>query len=143
MYCPQFDWIGVAFVYCSMYTKIMQELNRVLDKREAKKTPEVLPMYNYSCAIEVKQTKTLTLPANSLKPHQYKALMKVKYGVLRHKIPDMGRENPFDAFILAGLPAYVVIIFGDNTIIEIDIDAFPPIDQKLTKENALRIGRVL
>ena len=122
---------------------MMEDLPRVLHKREAKKTPEVLAMYNHSCAIELKQTKTLSLPANSLTIHQHKALMKVKHGVLRHKIPDMGRENPFDAFILAGLPAYVVVIFGDNTIIEIDIDAFPPIDQKLTKENALRIGRVL
>lgn len=121
----------------------MEELPRVLNKREAKKTPEIMALLNETCALEVKQTKTSTLPANSLAIHQYKALMEVHNGTFRYKIPDMGRRNPFDGFVLKAEKAIVVVIFGDNTMVAIDITDFPPIDKKLTKVEALRIGRLL
>ena len=55
----------------------------------------------------------------------------------------MGRYNPFDGFVLCKIPAVVIIIFGDDTRILININDFPPIDQKLTKKHALEIGRVI
>ena len=121
----------------------MEELPRVLNKREAKKTPEVMALLNETCAFEVKQTKTDTLPANSLAAHQYKALMAVYNDTFRYKIPDMGRRNPFDGFVMVKQKAVVVVIFGDNTMVSINIADFPPIDQKLTKLQALLIGRRL
>ena len=121
----------------------MEELPRVLRKREAQKTSNILLHFNYTCAIEIKQTRTDTLYANSIQPHQRDALLAAKHGVLRYKIPDMGRRNPFDGIILAGVPAFVVVAYGDNTIVAIDIDALPSIAHKLTKEKALAIGKRL
>lgn len=121
----------------------MIDLPQVYNRREAKKTPEVMELLEETCAFEVKQTKTNTLPANSLAVHQYKALMAVHNGTYKHKIADMGRRNPFDGFVLKQEKAVVVIIFGGGEMISIDIADFPPIDRKITKDEALLIGRRL
>lgn len=120
--------------------KNMESLPRVLKKREANRTREIMEMISSPCAIEIKQTKTNTLYANSVKPHQIEALKKVKHDIFRYKIPDMGQRNPFDAVILRDMKAYVVILFGNGNIIAIDVDKFPPVDQKITHNEAISLG---
>jgi len=121
----------------------MEDLPRVLHKREAQKTSKILLCFKETCAIEVKQTRSQTLPANSVKPHQRDYLLQAKHGIFRFKIPDTGRKQPFDAVVLAGIPAYVVVVYGDNTVVAIDIDSLPPINQKLTLAHAILIGKVI
>lgn len=121
----------------------MEKLPIVRRKREASKTPDILEKIMTTCAVEVKQTKTDTLPANSVKPHQRDNLLKAKHRKFHYKIPDYGRQNPFDAVILYLTDAYIVVIYGDNTTVMIDIDHFPPIDKPLTKEKALSLGKIL
>jgi hypothetical protein len=121
----------------------MEELPRILNKVEMRKTTDILRLFNTTCAIEVKVARGDTLYANSIKPHQRDYLLQAKHGVFRFKIPDSGRKCPFDAVVLAGVPAFVVVVYGDGTAISIDIDALPPITEKLTKEKALAVGKRL
>ncbi len=84
-------------------------------KREAGITPKVLEWFRLnhktSAAIEIKATATNSIPESALEPHQRKALLDAQNGGLVWKIPDLGRRNPFDAFMLKGVPAYVVACF--------------------------------
>ena len=96
----------------------LPDLPRVLNKREAKKTPKVLDWfktnYHSNCAIEIKvaQNKSPnTIPEKALQDHQKKALMDAKHGSLVHKIADTGMRNPFDAFMLCNSDAFVVACF--------------------------------
>ena len=74
---------------------------------EADITPKVLKWfekhYKHSCALEIKTTK------GRLKPHQKVALEKVSKGTYSYKIPDKGVRNPFDAVVLQGADAFVVV----------------------------------
>lgn len=118
----------------------MEKLPRVLKKREADKTRGILEMINFPCVLEIKQTKTDTLYANSVKPHQLANLLKAQCGIFRYKIPDLGQRNPFDAVILKEIPAYIVILYGNGQLVMINAEKFPPIDQKLKLQDALKIG---
>ncbi len=84
-------------------------------KREAGCTPAVLAWFRLnhktSAAIEIKATATNSIPESALEPHQRKALTDAQNGSLEWKIPDLGRRNPFDAFMLKGVSAYVVACF--------------------------------
>jgi len=84
----------------------LPDLPRTLKKREADITPHVLAWFkkNYprSCAIEIKYGK------NKLEDHQVTALAQVAKGSFTYKIPDMGRKNPFDGFLLKDADAVVV-----------------------------------
>lgn len=85
-------------------------------KREAEITPKVLQYFreNYkgSCALEIKATLRRTIPKSALESHQEAALYAAASGTLAHKISDAGHvRNPFDAFVLSGVPAYVVACF--------------------------------
>lgn len=62
--------------------------------------------YPYSVAIEVKVGKNKALK------HQEAALSQVQDGAFSFKIPDMGRLNPFDGFVLKGAHAYIVTCYG-------------------------------
>lgn len=121
----------------------MENLPRVLKKREANRTGDIMKMFDQTCALEIKQTKTNTLYANSVKPHQLESLLKARREVFRYKIPDMGQRNPFDAVVLKEIPAYIVILFGNGQIVRIKAEDFPPVDQKLTYEEAVEIGEEL
>lgn len=72
---------------------------------------------------EVKQTESNSLPFSDVQVHQAEALYNAKHGVFVHKIPDVGYQNPFDSFSLAGVPAYVVIKYPAFFCL-IDIDRF-------------------
>jgi len=73
-------------------------------------TPLILKWFedNYpkSVALEIK------IKGNKLLPHQVAALKKVWLGCFSYKIPDMGRQNPFDAFVLKKADAFVVVCDG-------------------------------
>lgn len=64
--------------------------------------------YFRSCAIEVK------IRGGKLKDHQEAALKQVQSGVFSYKIPDMGRRNPFDVFVLKEADAFVVVCNGNK-----------------------------
>lgn len=66
----------------------------------------------HSCAIELKVTKTNTLPYSNVQVHQRANLRMVKEGNFVWKISDAGFEQkPFDIVALCGVPAYVAIIW--------------------------------
>lgn len=92
----------------------MEELPRKLNKREAKITPKVMQWFlnNYpdDVAVEIKYGK------NKLKTHQLTALSMVSQGKFIHKLPDMGKIQPFDFFMLKNAHAFVVICDGNKCI---------------------------
>lgn len=90
----------------------MEELPKLLNKKEAYYTPRVLSNLHHTCVVEIKYTDGPTLPVSKIREHQIAALRNVQSGkVFKYKIPDMGQRNPFDAVILHEVPAYLVIIF--------------------------------
>lgn len=84
----------------------MDDLPRKLKKREASITPDVMRWFenNYpkSVALEVK------IKGGKIKPHQEAALNQVAKGRFSYKIPDMGRRNCFDAFVLIQADPFLV-----------------------------------
>lgn len=94
----------------------LPELPRVLKKREANITPDVLRWfkenYQHSCAIEIKYGK------NKLETHQKTALAQVASGCFSYKIPDMGNRICFDAFLLKDAYACVVTCEGRTCQVE-------------------------
>jgi hypothetical protein len=84
----------------------MPPLPKKRSKKEADVTPLVVKWFrdNYprSCALEIKVGK------NKILPHQDRALRETQDGCFAHKIPDMGRQNPFDAFLLKGADGILV-----------------------------------
>ncbi len=62
--------------------------------------------YPRSCSVEVK------VDDNKVLPHQDRALRETQDGVFAHKIPDMGRQNPFDFFMVKGGDGVLVRCVG-------------------------------
>lgn len=94
----------------------LPDLPKKIKKREAAVTPIILDWFREnhqgSCAIEIKATEGRSIPESALAPHQKAALMEAAEGRLVHKISDAGRLRvPFDAFMLSGVPSYVVAAF--------------------------------
>lgn len=83
---------------------------------EKKITPKILksmrddPRFG-SCLVEVKVSKSHTLPSTALKEHQRHALEVATTSEMYFKIPDGGFQNPVDAFILKKAQSYVVIYY--------------------------------
>lgn len=101
---------------------VLPPLPKRRNKREADITPKVLQWFrqnhNGSCAIEIKASDSNTIPASDLKPHQRAALLEATRSVgVVHKISDQSQgAKPFDAFMLSGVPAYVVAVFTHKRI---------------------------
>lgn len=80
-----------------------------------------------SCAFELKQTTTNSIPFSDVQDHQVQALLaaKTRKGIL-YKAPDDSRGvKPFDFFHLSRASAYVVISYPKPAKAEvIDIDTF-------------------
>lgn len=98
-------------------------------------------------AFELKQTKTNSLPFESVVAHQVAALRNAKNGTLVYKIPDVGYQNPFDCFSLAGVPAYVVVKYPDFFCL-IDIDDWINENvrserRSLTSKRAMEIAEII
>jgi len=97
---------------------------------------------------ELKITKG-ALPFSAVAPHQVEALLNAKHSCLYYKIPDVGYQNPADAFGLCGEEAYVVIKYPKAWYM-IDIDAFlkerdsssrKSLTEERAKEIALSVDR--
>ena len=95
-------------------------------------------VYKHTGAFELKQTST-ALPFSAVVPHQVEALLNAKHGVLVYKIPDAGYQNPFDAFCLASVPAYVVIKYPKSFEL-ISIDVWEQ-EKKSSHRKSLTYGR--
>jgi hypothetical protein len=96
----------------------LPELPKIRKKKEADITPHVLLWFkkNYprSAAIEIKYGK------NKLEEHQVTALAQVAKGSFTYKIPDMGRMNPFDGFLLKDADACLVTCEGRTCLVEVN-----------------------
>lgn len=83
---------------------------------EKKITPSILktmrddPRFS-SCLVEVKVSRGKTLPKTALKEHQRHALEVATNSSMYFKIPDLGMQNPVDAFILKKAQSYLVIYY--------------------------------
>lgn len=78
-----------------------------------------------SCAIEIKATKTNTIPEKALQPHQRQALLSAKHGTITHKIADNRTRLPFDAFMLCRSQAFVVACYTTHGVcLVFDIDSW-------------------
>jgi hypothetical protein len=105
---------------------------------------------NYSCAVELKLTKTPSLPFSALAPHQAINLFLAHDGTLVHKIADVGiAPKPFDTFILHHVPAFVAVMFyrrGQKEFFMIPIQAWKEEEQlsqrqSLTEDRARALGQ--
>jgi hypothetical protein len=88
----------------------MPPLTKQYRRKEAQIDSKVISWFadNWprSCAIEVK------VDGGEVLEHQAIALAKVSAGKFSYKIPDMGRKNPFDGFVLKDADAFVVTCKG-------------------------------
>lgn len=92
-------------------------------------------VYKKTGAFELKQTKTQSIAFNSVVSHQVQALKNAKNGILVYKIPDVGYQNPFDCFSLAGVDAFVVIKYP-NFFCLIDINDWIQ-EEKISERKSL------
>ncbi len=92
----------------------LPKLPRILKKKEADITPRVIKWFEEnwpnSVALEIKVGK------NKILPHQEIALNQVTKGLFSYKIPDTGRRNPFDAFVLKKADAFVIFCDGNKCL---------------------------
>lgn len=98
--------------------------------------------FPYTAAFELKATKGQSIPFNAVQEHQLHALWVAKHEVLAFKIPDCGFQNPFDSITLAGVPAFVVIMFEAKTdkFFMIDVDDWIQ-EQENADRKSLRVER--
>jgi hypothetical protein len=85
--------------------KKIKRIEADLDSKVAERVRAVHPHRNW--ALEVKYGK------NKLEPHQRVALKQVENGKFLYKIPDMGRQNPFD-FVCLGDADAIVCTINEN-----------------------------
>ena len=105
---------------------------------------------NESMAFEVKVVRGKSLPFNAVKDHQRDALYATKHNKVVWKIPDDGRQKPFDGFILANVPSFVVIYFisnGNKKFYMVDIDEWISYSREsqrksITEEGLQAIGTI-
>ncbi len=90
-----------------MLPKLPKQYKRLESKIDSKVIEWFAKNYPYSVALEVKVGK------NKLLDHQKITLNQVQDGIFAFKIPDMGRRNPFDGFVLKGAHAFVVTCYGN------------------------------
>lgn len=98
---------------------------------------------NESIAFEVKVSKGKSLPFDAVKPHQRTALLAANHTKIVHKIADDGHQKPFDGFILARVPAYVVIYFirkGNKQFYLVDIDEWVQYESDSPKKSITEEG---
>lgn len=98
-------------------------------------------------AFELKQSQTESLPFSALKDHQLQALLHTKHGTFVFKIPDLGVQNPFDAFSLSEEKAFVVVKYPRFfCLIDIDVwfsESSSSIRRSLTSARAKELSTVV
>lgn len=104
-------------------------------------------IYHRTGAFELKLSDTGSLGFALFVKHQRENLYHAKHNSIVFKIPDAGYQNPFDSFQLAGVPAFLVVMFRgkQDHFYMIDIDVIlheiKISDRKsLTEERAAEIG---
>ena len=113
----------------------------------------LIPAYlDYSAAFELKMARTNSLPFSALLEHQEHSLLTAKNSKVFFKIPDLGNSNPFDCFMLAHVPSFVVICYyiprQPKEFLFLDIEKF--VDERdhsarksLTKQRAIEISSLI
>jgi len=98
-------------------------------RREAKFTTRFIKwckhFKHHTFAFEVKVTRGKSIPFSALMEHQFASLYHAKHSYFVWKIPDDGRQKPFDGFMMFEVKAYVVVYFdrpGNVEFFMIDID---------------------
>lgn len=90
----------------------LPELPKKRKSKEADITPDItewlLQNWVNDCVFEIK------IRGKKPKPHQAIALRQVLDGQFAFKIPDMGRRNPFDGFVLKKKRVDVLVITVDG-----------------------------
>lgn len=102
-------------------------------------------------AYELKVADGISLGFSAVEEHQEMNLYSCKHGNFVFKIPDLGNQNPFDCFMLANTPAFLVVMFhakqpGQKEFFMIDIDDWIAERKKderksLTEARAREIGK--
>lgn len=78
-----------------------------VDTKVAEKLAKIHPVRNWALEVKIK--------GGTLKPHQKTYLKQVENGNFKpYKIPDMGRQNPFDYIHLGDADAIVCTVDGKN-----------------------------
>ncbi len=100
--------------------------------------------WQHTGAFELKSVDT-SLPFSALPDHQIEGLLHAKHEKIYMKLPDVGFQMPFDCFILASVPAWVVVRYSSGNWYTIDIDAFvkerdTSTRKSLTEERAAAIS---
>lgn len=104
-----------------------------------------------SCALEIKFTRTGSIPFKAVVEHQRQGLLHAKTGSVVFKIPDLGLQNPFDAFVLRNTEAWVVAVYYEprrpKIAVFVDIEAWITEEswserKSLTLERAQAIGKL-
>ena len=90
-----------------------KRLEAKVDSLVAAKLVKKHPFKNWALEIKIKGGKLL--------PHQKVALKQVENGTFKpYKIPDMGRQNPFDFFFLGDADAIVCVVDGKNVTCDVN-----------------------
>jgi penicillin-binding protein-related factor A (putative recombinase) len=105
---------------------------------------------NEPMAFEAKVVRGTSLPFSAVKQHQKDALYAAKHNKIVWKIPDDGRQKPFDGFILAGVPSFVVVYFvrkGNKVFYMVDVDEWISYESQsprksITEEGLQAIGTI-
>jgi hypothetical protein len=84
-----------------------------VDSLVAEKLMKKHPHRNWALEVKVK--------GGRLETHQKVALKQVENGTFKpYKIPDMGRQNPFDFFYLGDADAIVCVVDGKSVTCEVN-----------------------
>jgi penicillin-binding protein-related factor A (putative recombinase) len=121
-------------------------------KIEQKITTEILKWIKHnwkeSSAIEVKVARDgKRFPLRELYDHQIRSLLRAKHGIFKHKIADLGNQNPFDVFTIYKGGAYVFLYYafrGNKTFYAIDVDKIVNLKVKsITQQEAKDMADVV
>lgn len=106
--------------------------------------------YNFhdTACFELKVARFGYLPFDAVSEHQLQNLKNSKHRKCIYKIPDdSAGQKPFDAFVLSGVQAFVVVQYIEDSRVFyiIDVDKFAEEAEKssrksLTRERASEIG---
>lgn len=103
---------------------------------------------NTPLAFEAKVVRGKSLPFSAVKQHQKDALYAAKHNKIVWKIPDDGRQKPFDGFLLSGCDSFVVVYFvrkANKRFYMVDVDEWISYEREsqrksITEEGLQAIG---
>jgi hypothetical protein len=88
-----------------------------VDSKVAEKVAKIHAHRNWALEVKIK--------GGRLTKNQMTKLKQVENGTMKpYKIPDMGKENPFDFFFLGDADAIVCVVDGKNVSCEVNSGVF-------------------